>query len=117
MPRTRSEPHHTHSCKGRRQAQQDTQGYVANCARILPTFDQADRLHAECGERGEAPTESDNQERPQMVVGLNVHELANENADEKASGDVYKQSAERKSVRGEMLHPAAYQISENGAGG
>src|SRR5258706_15764568 len=108
MPRTRNQSHHAHSCKCRRQAQQDTQGYVANCARVLSALDQANGLHAESRERGEAAAEPDNQERPQIVVGLDVHELADENADEEAAGDIHEQSPHWKSVRGEMLPSAAY---------
>jgi hypothetical protein len=52
-----------------------------------------------------------------MVVGLNVHELADEDSYQKASHDVHEQGTERKSVRGEVLDSPAYQVAEHGTRG
>jgi len=117
MTHTREYPDDAHSGKRRGEAEQDAQRYIGHCPRILATFDQANRLHAESRECGESTTESNHQERPQVVVGLDVHELPNENANQEAAGDVHEQSAEWESMGSEVLDPAAYQIAEHGTCG
>ena len=117
MARTGNHPHQAHPCECRREAEQDTEHYVCECARIFPAFDQADSLHAESRKGRESAAEPHDQQRPQMVMGLDVHELANEDSYEKATREVYKQGTERKSVGGEVLYSAPYQISQDGARG
>src|ERR1700694_4215805 len=117
MPRTRNQLHHAHPCQRRRQTEKEAERSVTNCTGILPTLDQADSLHAESGERGESATESNNHEGPQIVVGLDIHKLANENSCQKTARHVHEQGTERKSVGSKVLDPAAYQIAEHGTCG
>lgn len=117
MTRTRKQAHDAHSRERRGQAQRNTQGYVADRPTVFPALDQTDGLHAESRERCEAAAKPDDQQRPHVVVGLDVHELPDEDPDEEAAGDVHEQGAERESVRGKMLYSAAYQITEYGTSG
>lgn len=117
MARTGNHPHQAHPCECRRQAEQDTEHYVCDCTRIFPAFDQADGLHTESGESRESATKANDQQRPEIIVGLNIHELPDEDSYEKAARNVYEQGAERKSVGGEVLYSAAYQIPQDGARG
>ena len=113
MARTGNDPHRRHPCECRGEAERETERYITHCTRILPAFDQADGLHAESRERGESAAESNDQQRPQVVVGLDVHELPDEDSYQKAARDVHEQGAERKPVWGKVLNSAAYQISQD----
>src|SRR3982751_451919 len=52
--------------------------------------------------------------RPWLVVGrqLHVHEMANENADDKTAADVHRQSADWKSARAQSLHRTAERVTQ-----
>src|SRR5688572_20799994 len=117
MTHTRQHPDDAHPCERRGEAEQYTQCYVSHCTRVLAAFDQADSLHAEGRKSRESAAESNHQECPQVVVGLDVHELANEDANQETAGDIHEQSAEREPMRSKVLDPAADQIAEHGTRG
>jgi len=62
-----------------------------------------------------AAAKSDDQQCPQVVVGLDVHELADEHSNQQTPHHVHEQRSNGKSVRGKMLDPATNEVAEDGA--
>ena len=107
MARTRKEAHCAHSGKCRGQAECDAQHYIPDRTRIFAALDEADSLHAERRECREAAAESDDQQRAQIIVRLDIHELADEDPYEEAARDVHEKGTEWKPMWSEVLHSAA----------
>jgi hypothetical protein len=117
MSHSRNQPHGAHPGKCRRQAKHDAERYITDCARVFTAVDQADRLHAESRKGGESPTKPDYKEGTQIVVRLDVHELANEDSHQKTADHVHEQGAERKPVWSKVLDPSSYEVAEHGTCG
>ena len=113
MARTGEQPDRRHSRERRGETQDHTQDNVTRCSSVLATLDQSQRLGAERRESGEAAAKPDYEECAQLWRHLHVEELAQEDSDQEAPGDVDEHRSDGEAASARSLHRPANQIAEN----